>query len=70
MTQQPLSRMTRLLAFWTAADAVMKKRGLPPLTFEAATDWFGLEVTPEEAADIIRLGTARRGEANVNEAGQ
>jgi hypothetical protein len=48
----------------------MAKRGLPPFTFEQATDWFGLEVTPDEVADIIQSGTACRGAARPGEAGQ
>jgi hypothetical protein len=45
--------MTKLLAFWTAADAVMAKRGLPPLTFEAARDWFECELEPEAVGELL-----------------
>jgi hypothetical protein len=52
-TQQPLSRMTRFRLFWEAADAVLKRRGLPPLTFEAARDWFECELEQEAVGELL-----------------
>jgi hypothetical protein len=56
-TKRPASRMTKFLAFWTALDVAMAKRGLPAPSFEQATDWFGLELSPDDVADAI--ATAR-----------
>jgi hypothetical protein len=53
MTKQPYSRLTALRLFWEAADAVMAKRGLPPLSFEAAVDWFESELEPEAVGELL-----------------
>ena len=61
----PPSRLTRFRIFWEALDAVMEKRGLPPLSFEAARDWFEAEVEPEAVGDLLEAHTPV-----ANEAGQ
>jgi hypothetical protein len=53
MPQNSPSRLTLFRLFWEAADAALKRRGLPPLAFEAAHDWFECEVEPEDVADIM-----------------
>ena len=60
MTQAPPSRQTRLRIFWEAADAVMARRGLPPLSFEAAVDWFESELEPEAVGDLLDRVTSPR----------
>jgi hypothetical protein len=63
-TKQPPSRMTRFRIFWEAADAVLAKHGLPPLTFEAARDWFESELEPEAVGELLEAHTPAADEAN------
>jgi hypothetical protein len=63
MTQEPNSRMTRFRIFWEAADAVMAKRGLPPLSFEAARDWFESELEPEAVGELLEAHAPAADEA-------
>ena len=55
----PPSRMTRLLAFWTAADAVLEEHRLPPLRFEEAVDWHDLEIDPADIPTSLRAAMPR-----------
>jgi hypothetical protein len=64
MTQEPNSRMTRFRLFWEALDAVMKKRGLRPPSFEAARDWFESELEPEAVGDLLEAHTPAANEAS------
>jgi hypothetical protein len=64
MPQNSPSRMTRFRLFWEAADAVLARRGLPPLTFEAARDWFECELEPEAVGDLLEAHAPVANEAS------
>ena len=38
---------------------MMKKRGLPPLTFEQAVDWYDLEIDPCDIPIVLRHAALR-----------
>jgi hypothetical protein len=40
--------MTRFRIWWEAMDAVLERRGEPPLSFEEAQRWFYCEIEPED----------------------
>jgi hypothetical protein len=52
-TKQPSSAMTKFRLFWEAADAVLARRGKPPLTYFQARDWFDCEIDPELLGELV-----------------
>ena len=53
----PPSTMTRFRIFWEALDAVMVRRGLKPLDYEQAREWFDIGLEPDEVLTTIARAT-------------
>ena len=53
----PPSTMTRFRIFWEALDAVMVRRGLKPLDYEQAREWFDIGLEPDEVLPTIARAT-------------
>ena len=57
MMQDAPSTMTRFRIFWEALDAVMVRRGLKPLDYEQAREWFDIGLEPDDVLTTIARAT-------------
>ena len=53
LPSEPTAVMTRFRLWREAMDAVLKRRGKPPLTYFQARDWFDREGDPGALGELV-----------------